>query len=60
MKTWLTVPYEEKDEAKRLGARWSPIEKRWYVENVENIGAFLKWIPPTMAHLLRPCADVRK
>ena len=28
---FLDVPYEEKDEAKRLGARWNPGEREWYV-----------------------------
>ncbi|WP_263251283.1 DUF5710 domain-containing protein [Saccharopolyspora rosea] len=27
---WLDVPFAEKDEAKSLGARWDPAEKRWY------------------------------
>jgi hypothetical protein len=29
-RTWLDVPYSEKDEAKALGARWDPGTKRWY------------------------------
>ena len=29
-RTWLDVPYQEKDEAKALGARWDPNAKRWY------------------------------
>ena len=28
---WLKVPYSQKDQAKTLGARWSPGEKSWYV-----------------------------
>ena len=27
----LNVPYEEKDEAKALGARWRPDHKKWSV-----------------------------
>jgi hypothetical protein len=27
----LNVPYEEKDEAKALGARWNADIKKWYV-----------------------------
>lgn len=27
---WLDVPFTEKDEAKRLGARWDPAVRRWY------------------------------
>jgi Domain of unknown function (DUF5710) len=29
-KTWLDVPYAEKDKAKALGARWDPEARRWY------------------------------
>src|SRR5690349_15635188 len=29
-RVWLDVPYSEKDEAKRLGARWDPASRRWY------------------------------
>ncbi len=28
---YLRVPYEEKEEAKQLGARWDPDRKQWYV-----------------------------
>ncbi len=27
----LNVPYEQKDEAKALGARWDVTQRRWYV-----------------------------
>ena len=30
-KIYLTVPYKEKDEAKKLGARWDPDSKLWYI-----------------------------
>lgn len=29
-RVWLEVPYAEKDQAKQLGARWDPTERRWY------------------------------
>lgn len=29
-RTWLEVPYTEKDEAKSHGARWDPEARRWY------------------------------
>jgi len=28
---YLNVPYEEKDAAKKLGARWDPEQRKWYV-----------------------------
>lgn len=40
----LNVPYGEKDEAKQLGARWSPELKKWYVQNKEDYPKFARWI----------------
>jgi len=45
MITFLKVPYSEKDEAKKLGARWNPEKKSWYVENVNNLLLFKRWLP---------------
>jgi hypothetical protein len=28
---YLNVPYDEKEEAKKLGARWDQATKKWYV-----------------------------
>ena len=30
----LNVPYREKDDAKRKGARWNPYERYWYCEEL--------------------------
>ena len=30
-KVWLTVPFERKEAAKNLGARWSPTDKAWWL-----------------------------
>lgn len=30
-KTYLRVPFEQKDAAKRAGARWDPAQRAWYV-----------------------------
>lgn len=40
----LNVPYGEKDEAKKLGARWNPELKKWYVQKREDYPKFAKWI----------------
>ncbi|GAB3256874.1 DUF5710 domain-containing protein [Chitinimonas naiadis] len=45
MRTNLVVPFAEKDKAKKLGARWDPARKVWYVENVADLGAFAEWMP---------------
>ena len=45
MRVNLAVPFSEKDDAKRKGARWDAARKTWYIENVDDVGAFRKWIP---------------
>lgn len=48
---YLNVPYAEKDEAKKLGAKWDPTLKKWYCkdlnpmdENISYCFPYLKWI----------------
>jgi hypothetical protein len=50
MRVNLNVPFRDKDHAKRLGARWDPARRVWYVQDVENIAKFMRWMPP---HLRR-------
>ncbi|MBS1191096.1 MAG: hypothetical protein H6R10_2888 [Rhodocyclaceae bacterium] len=45
MRTDLRVPFAEKDEAKRLGARWDPARKVWYVQNQADLAPFSRWLP---------------
>lgn len=45
MRTNLNVPFSEKDAARRLGAKWDLARKTWYVEDMENLEPFLRWIP---------------
>ena len=40
----LNVPFGEKDEAKRLGARWDGDRKVWYVPAEVNPSAFGRWL----------------
>lgn len=40
----LNVAYEEKDEAKSLGAKWNPELKKWFIQNTEDCIKFMKWI----------------
>jgi uncharacterized protein DUF5710 len=30
-KIWLAVSYDRKDEAKKIGARWSPVDRSWWL-----------------------------
>jgi hypothetical protein len=42
-KTYLKVPYAEKDAAKALGARWDAAEKKWYITESVDPHLFTKW-----------------
>lgn len=45
MSLYLNVPYSEKEEAKRLGAKWNPRAKKWYTDTrPEDYVKFAKWI----------------
>ncbi|WP_425499989.1 DUF5710 domain-containing protein [Propionivibrio limicola] len=41
----LKVPFAEKDQAKKLGARWDAARKIWYVEAMADMSPFAKWSP---------------
>lgn len=44
MRLFLDVPYAEKDEAKKLGAKWNPKVKKWYTDSPrEEYVKFSKW-----------------
>lgn len=43
MRTNLSVPFAEKDEAKALGARWDPVRKCWYVQD-KDLAPFERWV----------------
>ncbi|HSX21115.1 MAG TPA: exodeoxyribonuclease VII large subunit, partial [Gammaproteobacteria bacterium] len=47
----LNVPFMEKDEAKRLGARWNGASKRWYVPSGVDATLFARWLPDDVAVL---------
>lgn len=45
-RVYLAVPYEEKDEAKALGAKWDKAGKSWYMDgDNQNLAAAAKWLP---------------
>jgi len=54
MRVNLQVPYEQKDEAKKRGARWDAARKVWYVENLENLRPFLRWMPKHLTKAHKP------
>ncbi len=42
-RTYLNVPYVEKDSAKALGAKWDAVNKKWYVSPNVDITPFSRW-----------------
>ena len=42
-KTYLNVPFAQKDAAKALGARWDAASKKWYVPADKDITLFAQW-----------------
>lgn len=45
MRLNLKVPFAEKDQAKKLGARWDAGRKLWYVEGKDDLAPFSRWSP---------------
>ena len=44
MKTYINVPYSEKELAKGLGARWDKKAKSWYVPDGYSMNNFNQWL----------------
>lgn len=44
-KFYIDCPFEEKDEAKALGARWDANARSWYYVNAKDADKFKKWLP---------------
>jgi putative DNA primase/helicase len=44
-RTYLAVPYDAKDDAKALGARWDRQAKAWYVPAGMDLEPFAPWMP---------------
>lgn len=51
----LNVPYQEKDSAKALGAKWNPELKKWYVQNYQDYPKFIQWIDDVGEHSIIIC-----
>ena len=43
-KILLRVPFADKDEAKRLGAKWDATKRCWYIYSTSDRSKFKKWI----------------
>lgn len=43
---YLNVPFDEKDDAKRLGARWDAQKRSWYLLEPDDLSQFVRWGSP--------------
>jgi len=39
----LNVPFDDKDRAKALGARWNSTKKTWFVADCDDLSVFKEW-----------------
>lgn len=46
-KIFVSCPYTQKEEAKALGAKWDPVNKKWYAPSNEVYGKLKKWHVPS-------------
>lgn len=58
-KTFLAVPYKEKEQAKKLGAKWDKESKLWYAPEGADLNQLSAWLPentktPEPVHTLSP------
>eukprot|EP01031_Cornospumella_fuschlensis_P036634 gene36634-44438_t len=42
-KVYLIIPFEDKDVAKQMGARWDPEAKLWYAMADDDTGLLQRW-----------------
>jgi len=45
MRINLNCPFQDKDQAKSLGAKWDMARKTWYIVDMEDLTPFMRWIP---------------
>lgn len=43
--TYLTVPFSQKESAKRLGAQWDASQRQWFVPAGHELAPFAPWLP---------------
>lgn len=44
-KTFLAVPYKEKEQAKKLGAKWDKYNKLWFAPEGTDLNQLSAWLP---------------
>jgi pantothenate kinase-related protein Tda10 len=55
VKTYLDVPFSEKEKVKALGGRYDMSQWRWFVPDGVDLALFVRWLPGA-----KPSKTVRK
>jgi hypothetical protein len=50
---FLNVPFAEKEEAKKLGAKWDAAKKQWYVPLGKDVNQFVQWWPDVLKDVMK-------
>jgi putative DNA primase/helicase len=58
-RTYLAVPYAEKDQAKAAGAKWDREAKAWFAPAGTDLGSLSAWLPPREELHVAPSLDPR-
>jgi antirestriction protein ArdC/phage/plasmid primase-like uncharacterized protein len=58
-RTYLAVPYDEKDDARALGAQWDRKGRAWFVPAGQALAPFEAWLPAKGRVYIAPEADPR-
>jgi putative DNA primase/helicase len=58
-RTYLAVPYAEKDQAKALGAKWDRIAGAWFAPAGTDLAPLSAWLPPRDELHVAPQLDPR-
>lgn len=59
-RTYLAVPYEQRNEAKSAGARWDKTAKSWYMEAGADETKLSKWLPENVKNQQDPAMTPRE
>lgn len=54
MRIDLQCPYEDKDLAKQLGAKWDSVKKVWYIKNPPSLDPFFRWVSEDVRKFYKP------
>ncbi|TWA81546.1 antirestriction protein ArdC [Azospirillum brasilense] len=58
-RTYLAVPYAERNDARSLGAQWDGKAKSWYAPPTAQLAQLAKWLPENVERQQAPALDPR-